>query len=558
MWRSLFIFILFIAWVLAVIGKLFFWQVISYSELAAAAEAQHFVSLTLPAVRGDILASDGSILVTNQPAYLVYAEPNKIKDKDQFINLLAPILEIPEASLSSQIKNDKLLWALLKKRVDEETVDKIKNLQITGIGFEKEGKRYYPEASMSAHLLGFVGLDSNGLDKGYFGLEGFYDKELKGRDGFLRQEKDPYGAPIIIGNGERIEPENGRSLKLFIDKTVQMIVEEKLKKGIERFGAKGGQVVVMEPESGAILAMAAFPAYDPVNFAKFNPAFYKNPVIANTYEPGSTFKALIMAAALNEEVVKPQTKVEENGPVNIGGFSIKTWNNQYHGEITMTQVLQYSSNVGMVAVANKLGKEKMLEYIKKFGFGSLTGIDLQEEITPSLRPDDQWKEIDLATVSFGQGIAVTPIQMIRAFAALANGGKLIEPRMVAEIIDNNGKVIKTKPKIVRRVIKETTAKMVTEMLVASVEGGEAHYKLPKGFRIAGKTGTAQIPVKGHYDEEKTIASFVGYAPADQPKFVMLVTLVEPTSSPWGSETAAPLFMEITSELLNYYKIFPAP
>lgn len=558
MWRSALIFSLLVFWAFIVIAKLFYWQVLSYSKLAAAAEEQHFISLTIPAIRGDVLSSDGSMLVTNQPAYLVYAEPPKIKDKNNFAITISKILDIPIASVSAQIDNTKAFWVPLSHRVDEDVVEKIKQLQFDGIGFEKEGKRYYPEASMSAHLLGFVASDSLGGDKGYFGLEGFYDKELRGRDGFLRQEKDPYGVPIIIGEGERIEAENGRTLKLFIDKVVQMMVEEKLKKGIERFGAKGGQVIVMEPKTGAILAMASFPSYEQARFSNYPKDIYKNPSVANAYEPGSTFKSLIMAAALNEGVIKPNTIVDEEGAVNISGYDIRTWDNKYHGKITMTQVLQYSSNVGMVSVANKLGREKMIEYIKKFGFGNVTNIDLEEETSPELRSNADWREIDLATASFGQGIAVTPIQMIRAVSALANGGKLVEPHIVSEITDNYGNTTKIKPKIVREVIKESTAKVITEMLVSSVEAGEAHYKLPKGFRIAGKTGTAQIPVKGHYDAEKTIASFVGFAPSDDPKFAMLVTITEPTSSPWGSETAAPLFIDIATDLLSYYKVFPKP
>lgn len=558
MWRSTLVFSILIFWSLIIISKLFYWQVLSYNKLAAAADAQHFISLTIPAMRGDILASDSSVLVTNQPAYLVYAEPPKIKDKNNFITSISKILDIPTSSVSAQISNNKVFWAPLSRRVEEDVVEKIKQLGFEGIGFEKEGKRYYPEASMSAHLLGFVASDSLGGDKGYFGLEGFYDKELRGRDGFLRQEKDPYGAPIIIGEGERIEAENGRILKLSLDKVVQMLVEERLKKGIERFGAKGGQVIVMEPKTGAIIAMASYPSYDQATFSDYPKEIYKNPSVANSYEPGSTFKSVIMAAALNEGLVKPNTIVDEEGPVNISGYDIRTWDNKYHGKITTTQVLQYSSNVGMVAVANKLGREKMIEYLKKFGFGSVTNIDLEEETSPELREDSQWREIDLATASFGQGIAVTPIQMIRAVAVLANGGKLVEPHIVTEITDNSGKTIIIKPKVVREVIKESTSKVITEMLVSSVEAGEAHYKLPKGFRIAGKTGTAQIPVKGHYDAEKTIASFVGYAPSDEPRFVMLVTITEPTSSPWGSETAAPLFIEIARELLSYYKVFPKP
>lgn len=554
MWRSTIVFSLLLVWSLVVLGRLFFWQVLSYEKLAAQADNQHFITLPLAAIRGDILTNDGTILVTNQPAYLVYAEPQKIKDKMQFVQKLSNILETPISSISAQI-DSKNFWVPLARRVNEESVEKIKELNLEGIGFEKEGKRYYPEASMSAHLLGFVASSESGSDKGYFGIEGFYDKELKGREGFLRQEKDPYGFPIVIGEGDRIEAENGRTLKLTINKVVQFTIEDRLKKGIEKFGAKGGLVVVMEPTTGAILGMASFPSYDPAEFYSYPKELYKNPVVSDSYEPGSTFKSLIMAAALNEKVVTPQTIVDEKGPVDIVDYTIRTWDNKYHGKITMTEVLQYSSNVGMVSVANKLGREKMVEYIKRFGFGDPTNIDLEEEV-PHLRDDRDWKEIDLATTSFGQGIAVTPIQMVRAVAALGNSGKLVEPHVVSQITDAFGNSVTIKPKVVREVIKPSTAKIITEMLVSSVEAGEAHYNLPKGYRIAGKTGTAQIPVKGHYDSEKTIASFVGYAPADNPKFVMLVTITEPTSSPWGSETAAPLFIDIAKELLTYYKISP--
>lgn len=558
MWRSRIVILFFLFWFIIVVGKLFYWQVLSYNKLAAAADKQHFISFTLPAFRGDIMASDGSILVTNQPAYLVWAEPPKVEDKDKLINILSSELNMPVSSVSASLNTSNALWVPLARRVDEDIVLRLKEKNLVGLGFEKMGKRYYPEASMSAHTIGFVASDSIGEDRGYFGVEGSYDKELAGRDGFLRQEKDPFGFPIVIGEGERIDPENGRTLVLHTDKIVQKTIEEKLKKGIEKYGAKGGNIIVMEPYTGAILGMASYPAFDPASFFDYDNQLYKNPIVANSYEPGSTFKALIMAAAINEKVVTPQTEVNEEGPVSISGYDIRTWDNKYHGKITMTQVLQYSSNVGMVFVGNKLGEDKLIEYIKKFGFGESTGIDLDDEEIAKLRENNSWKEIDLATVTFGQGIAITPIQMIRAVAVLANGGKLVEPHVVDKIIDSNGTQTDIKAKVVRQVITPHTSKVITEMLVQSVVGGEAHYKLPKGYRIAGKTGTAQIPVAGHYDAEKTIASFVGYAPADNPKFVMLVTITEPTSSPWGSETAAPLFMDIAGDLLAYYKVFPGP
>ena len=558
MWRSRIVFIFFLFWFIIIVGKLFYWQILSYDTLAAAADQQHFISLTLPALRGDILASDRSILVTNQPAYLVFVEPPRVEDIKTLTNTLSTELNMSVGSVSAILDTPNALWVPVARRVDEEVVLKLSEKNIEGLGFEKMGKRYYPEASMSAQILGFVASDSIGEDRGYFGVEGSYDKELRGREGFLRQEKDPYGFPIIIGEGERIEPENGRSLVLHIDKIVQKTIEDKLKKGVEKFGAKGGSVIVMEPNTGAILGMASFPSYDPGTYFKYEREMYKNPVVANSYEPGSTFKALIMAAALNEKAVTPQTKMDEDGPVLISDYRIQTWDDKYRGKISMTEVLQHSSNVGMVFVGDKLGEDKLIEYLKKFGFGESTGVDLDDEEIPALRNDNDWKEIDLATATFGQGIAVTPIQMIRAVAALANGGNLVEPHIVDKIIDSSGNETDIKPKVVRQVIGSHTAKVITEMLVQSVVGGEAHYKVPKGYRIAGKTGTAQIPVSGHYDAEKTIASFVGYAPADEAKFAMLVTITEPTSSPWGSETAAPLFMDIATDLLSYYTVFPGP
>jgi cell division protein FtsI/penicillin-binding protein 2 len=312
----------------------------------------------------------------------------------------------------------------------------------------------------------------------------------------------------------------------------------------------------MDPNTGGILGMASFPSYDPRSYATSEKERYINPTVAGSYEPGSAFKVIIMGAGIDAGVITPQTEVDEAGPVEVGGYTIRTWNNQYHGKITMTKVLEYSSNVGMVFVGKKLGREKLLSAIKNFGFGKSTDIDLEDESSPTIRPNKEWYEIDLSTASFGQGIAVTPIQMVRAVGALANGGVLMEPKIVKAIQDKNGKIAPIPPKKLRQVVSKKTAEEVTEMMVAAVDNGEAKWAKPQGYRIAGKTGTAQIPVSGHYDEKKTIASFVGFAPADDPKFVMLVTLRETTSSQWGSETAAPLFFNIAKDLFLYWGITP--
>lgn len=541
---------------LAIIIRLFYWQVISGNQLAQLASDQYFFNLTLQASRGKITASDGSILVTDKNAYLLYAETKNILNKESVIDKLNETLGLDKQSLISMLDQKNAVWIPIKHKINESEFEKIKSLDLKGIGFAKENDRYYPESSMAAHLLGFVGKNSAGEDKGYFGIEGYYNRALQGKAGSLNMEKDAKGLPIPVAGEKRIPAEDGQNLELNLDRSVQLIIEEKLKQGIEKYGAKNGLIIVMDPATGGILGMASEPKYDPIKYSEYSEELYQNPVITNSFEPGSIFKPIVMAAALNEKRIDPKTKFNETGPVKIGEYSIKTWNDKYNGELTATEILEKSSNPGMVFIAQKLGKNKLLSYIQKFGFGKKTGIDLEEEISPDLRPNDDWKEIDLATASFGQGIAVTPIQMIRAIGAIANEGKIMEPQIVKKITDNKGKVIERKPKIVSTVLDKSTAKILTEMMISAVDKGDAKWAKPKGYRIAGKTGTAQIPVAGHYDEKKTIASFVGFAPADKPKFVILIALREPTSSPWGSETAAPLFFSIIKDLFSYYGLSP--
>lgn len=550
------VFIFILLFLLVIITRLFYWQVLMSEKLSVQAEDQYFLKEEVTARRGEVLFADGQSLATSEKCYLVFAEPRQIQNEKNFAKKLSPILQMDEATIAARLSQKKLYWISLKDKVKREKVETIKALNLAGIGFQEESKRFYPEGSTSAHLLGFVGKDVAGGDRGYFGLEGYYDRELKGRPGFLVVEKDAQGNPILTSSREEFSEENGDTLVLNVDRTVQYILEEKLKEGIERYGAKAGGIILMNPRTGEILGMASYPSYDPENFLDFEEKRYKNPLISDSFEPGSIFKVIVMAAALDRKVIKPGTLYQEEGPVSIGGYNIKTWDDKYHGEITMTEVLEKSSNVGMVWISSKLGKEATFSYLKKFGFGQKTEIDLEEEISPELRPINEWREIDLATVAFGQGIAVTPIQMVRAVAAIANGGLLVKPWVVKKTIKEDSKVKEMKTQIERRVIKEETAVVLKEMMVSAVENGEAKWSTLPGFRIAGKTGTAQIPLAGHYDPEKTVASFVGFAPADEPKFVMLVTLREPTASPWGSETAAPVFFDIAKELFTYYGISP--
>lgn len=573
-----------------IILRLGYWQIVRSDDLTARAENQRIVTKDVLGQRGQVLYSDRSILATNAPSYLVFIQPQFIKNDHKFTGeqannyfrtsvekiaklyfeyenkdvVLTPDekdaqIKALSESLYKRIKPN-LYWISLGIKVNYELKKQLEQLEIIGLGFDQNSKRFYPEASLSAHLLGFLASDDYGNEKGYFGLEGFYDGELRGKKGVLTQEKDALGLPILIGKFLEKQPKDGKTLVLNIDRSIQYILEQKLKKGIEKYKSKGASAIIMEPKSGKILAMASLPNYDPGSVTKFPKEYFKNPITADGYEPGSTFKVLVMAAGINEGLVKPDTKCDIcSGPISLSGYTIRTWNNEYRENASMTDVIVHSDNTGMVFVGQKLGIEKMYAYIKKFGFGDLTGVDLQDESSPDIRDEKEWKEIDLATSSFGQGISVTALQVVRAVSAIANGGNVMEPQVVKEIID--GEIThKISPRVVEEVITEDTAKQIKEMMVKAVDEGEAKFAKKVngllGYKIAGKTGTAQIPVAGHYDATKTIASFVGFAPADDPKFVMLVRYDQPTSSIYGSETAAPTFFEIAKELFTYFRISP--
>ncbi len=536
---------------LAVIGKLLYLQLL-YS--AGSSLDNYLKTRKIYPERGRIVDHNNHPLVLNQNSYLLYLEPKKINDVRYLSQKLADILKIPEASIESKIDTTKV-WISLRNGVEEEQKKAIENLNLSGIGFDYQMKRYYPEASLSAHLDGFVGKNSEGEDVGYFGLEGFYDKDLRGFPGFLETERDIIGNPIFIGTQRRINSENGRDLQLSIDKTVQELIKRKLQQGLESYKAKQGCIITADPYTMRILGFVCLPDYDNSQYYQFSEEFFKNPAISEVYEPGSIFKPLIMAAALEEKKIKPGDLYNEEGPVQIGDYQIRTWNNKYEGKISMTRILEKSSNVGMVYVGKKLGNDRIYSYLQKYGFDEITGIDLQGETSGYLKPKYSWYPIDFSTVTFGQGVAVTPIQMIRAFSALVNGGKLVRPSVVEKIIaDKDEKEIK--PKVERTVISGKTSEIIKKMLVSTVENGEYSWTRPTGYSIGGKTGTAQIPIQGHYDPSKTIASFIGFLPADHPKFITLVMLREPSTSPWGSETAAPLFFEIAKELIVYYNITP--
>ena len=555
-WRFRFILIVFLFGFLLTSLRLFYWQIVKSADLAKIGESQYGRIIKNLSERGEIRASDGFPIAGNTITYRVISNPKETRDKEKVINALSPILEIDEASLSAKLSLN-LFWVSLKTGVNDSTKKKIESLNISGVDFEKEYTRFYPESSLAASLLGFVGKDEKGADIGYFGLEGYYDKLLRGKEQSAVQIYDAIGRPILAEINKREEDEGGSSLTLHMNRSIQFIAERELKNGIERYGAEGGMVGIMDPKTGGLLAMASFPSFDPEKYYEYPPENFKNSFISSLYEPGSTFKPLVMSGALNEKKVTPATRCAIcAGPIKIGGYSLKTWNDKYYPRSTMTEVIQHSDNTGMVFVGQRLGLDNFLKYLKKFGIGSLTGIDLQGEVAGDLKTKAQWYPVDLATASFGQGISITPIELLTAFSAIANNGVMMEPHVVAQVKSTNGKVVNITPKILGKPITSSTAKIMTEMLVNAVDKGEAKWTAIKEYRIAGKTGTASIPVAGHYDPEKTIASFIGFAPADDPKFVILVIFDRPKARIYGSETAAPVFFSIARDLLSLYKIPP--
>lgn len=551
--RQSVIIIIFLAVYVVIVARLFYWEVIRGPDLKKIGEAQSSDSITLQAKRGDILASDGFPLATNTLSYWLYANPKLISNKQQYAQELSPLIKKNVSSISAAL-NQNLFWVSLARNLNSNAKTEIEKLNLKGVGFETESQRLYPEASLAAKLVGFVGKDINGNSKGYFGVEGYYNDQLQGRDGRRYVVKDALGNPVIndIREEQKID---GRTVQLTIDRTIQFIAERKLEEGIEKYGAASGSVLIMDPNTGKVLAMASFPNFDPQHYWDFPTSSYDNPIISSVYEPGSTFKVLVMSAAIDKGLLTPQTRCNIcAGPVKIDGYEIKTWDDKYFPNTTMNEVIQHSDNTGMVFVARKLGLTNMLDYFNRFGLGELTGIDLQGETTGIIRDKNDWHAIDLATAGFGQGISVTPLQLLNGVNAIANGGKIMKPYVVQKIYTDTGNVINISPQVKDQAISETTSQIMTWVMVNAAENGESSFVNIKGLLVAGKTGTAQIPVAGHYDPTQTNASFVGFFPADHPKISMLVILNKPKTSIYGAETAAPIFFNITKELINYLNI----
>jgi len=553
-WRLKFVLWVLLGFALVLVGRLFYLQVIQGSFLASKAEQAHQLVREIDPPRGRIYDRNGKILASNITVYRLYATPQYVEDPESAAQQLSPLIGVPAKEIADKLKQD-VPWVSIATRLTTEQKEKIEALHIPGIGFEPQTARAYPNGSLAAQVLGFTNFENVGS----YGVEGEYNNYLSGEPGKMIAEQDPAGNWIPVAQRQVIPPKPGADVQLTIDATVQYYAEEVLQKTVKEQKAKGGSIIVMDPYTGEILAMASYPTFNPQEFYNVrNTSVFANPAISSAYEPGSTFKIITMAAGLAAGVITPDTRIDDKGYLNVYGYTIHNWDGRPHPNESMTEVLMNSANVGAAYVSTKLGEDRFYRKVQDFGFGAKTGIDLQGEATGILvlPSSKNWSPINLYTNAYGQGIAVTPIQLITAQAAVANGGLLMRPYVVSKI-ERNGKVIKeNRPTVVRRVLSRQVAETLKSMMKTVVEEGEYQVARIPGYSVGGKTGTASVPVNGQYDPNVTIASFIGYSPVKHPKFIALIKIDQPKGSRWGSEVAAPAFKELARKLYTYYNIPP--
>ncbi len=484
-----------------------------------------------------------------------YEPIEKKVDEEKLLKLYALMLSDGNSSFSGEefeIKNGRVV----KKDNPEEFIT------IEGISYNMVEYRFYPEGNIGSHILGFVNIRDDG-QRGNYGLEGFFDEELFGEYGNIESERGATSNVIIINDREFTSPVNGKDIVLTIDQTIQYNVCNKLNKAVSRHGADGGSVIIMNPETGEIITMCSAPDYDPNNYDDVaDIQVFNNPAIFSEYEPGSVFKTITMAAALDQGKITPETKYIDEGQIMVSGWPKPIKNSDYstfgaHGEVSMNTVLELSLNTGAIFAMKEIGYKKFAEYVINFGFGEKTGLEMETETKGDIRnlTSENIKEVDAAVASFGQGIAVSPLQMVNSFAAIANGGILMKPYIVKEIINPDGTKEVTKPRQIRRVISEKAAVILSGMLVNVVESGHAAKAAVTGYYVGGKTGTAQVASASQRGYgNKTNHTFIGFAPIEQAKYVMLVKLDNPKDVQYSASSAAPLFGEISEFLLQYWQI----
>lgn len=507
-------------------------------------------------LRGEIFDRKGTPLAINRKVYDIYAAVEALAKNEKLQDKLQHELAMKDSTLSAYLSLTN--WQRIKSNATEKQKKALREYYPAYLNFEPNWVRYYPHGTSSARILGFVGYGEAGEPKGYVGFEGYFNRELTGLPQLSENESDFLGVPFIGGVLRTARAKDGYNLYTTLDMNVQKMVEQRLNAGLSAFRAKRACAIVAEPYSGEILSASCVPSFDQRRYFEYNTGDFLNPLISSVYEPGSTFKPLVVAMALQEGKVRARTVLEEEGPLQVEDYAVNTWNQEYRDKITVEETLQKSSNVGMVHIIQRLKKKTVEEYLQKLGLRTTTGVELEGEVNSLIKDYQDWYPIDFATISFGQGMAVTPFQLVRAFSTLSNGGYLVKPTLVRKIVDIEGRELpKTSTERVR-VWNDNTVQEMKKMLRSTIDKAEAYWpNRPDSYEICGKTGTAQIALKGRYDSTKTIASFIGFLPCNKPKFVAFVMYYEPESSPWGSETAAPTFFNIANDLILYYNIAPS-
>jgi len=527
-------------------------MVVKHGELAQLAERQYSRTMILYAQRGPIVDRQGGALATSAATESLFVQPRSVGDPVRVAARLAPILGQSEHELHAALTGQRsFVW--LRRKLPPSVSEQVRALREPGLGFLPEPLRLYPNRELAAHVLGFEGAEG-GLE----GIERAFNDDLAGAPGKAIAGRDALGREVAAPHVLR-EPQPGHGVMLTIDRTIQYVAEREIDAAYRRTHAKHAIAVVLEPRTGDVLAMAMRPTFNPNTFLDVQSSdYWRNRAVTDPFEPGSTFKVIMAAAALEERVIRPDDRIyAENGAITLAGTTIRDW--KKYGWLTFAEVLQNSSNVGSIKVGLSLGRDRYYRYMKAFGFGSLTNVGLAGESRGLLREPQRWSLLSLPTMSIGQEVSVTALQLVTAFGAIANAGTLMQPRLVRSTFDAEGRETRRfETKAVRQVISPATARTLTNLLTGVVESGTGHFAAIPGYAVAGKTGTAQKldPTTKRYSHAPGVLSFVGFAPADEPRFVMLVALDEPRNEKWGSEAAAPIFSAIGREILRYLEVPP--
>jgi len=549
--RIILLFLSLAAALVIISGRLFSLQVHQYPKLVEAANRQYRRLVPLISRRGTIYDRNGRELAVSLRVSSVFAQPLQVEDKVQAASALSSVLNLPAQKILEKLKADKqFVW--MKRSVSSDEAEAVAQLGLKGIASVPEGKRFYPKQEQGAHLLGFVGTDDRGLE----GLELQYDPYLAGKPKWVVRQQDALGRPIFR---EEAGETQGSDMYLTVDEVIQYVTERELEAAVSRSGALSGSAIVMDPVTGEILALANYPTFNPNAYAEASAFARRNRAVVDYYEPGSAFKIIVGAGALEERLVRPEDRFNgEGGTIEVAGITIR--DHERFGTITFSEVLAHSSNVGAIKVGMRLGKSLYYDYISGFGFGNLTGVDLPGETPGMIRRPKDWSALSLASISIGQEVSVTPLQMLVAMSAVANGGVLVRPHLVRTITAAEGKVAReTAPVQLRRVISDGTARTLTTILTGVVTEGTGKAAAVEGFEVAGKTGTSQKldQATRRYSQDKVVASFVGFVPAEQPRLAIVVVIDEPRTLRWGGSIAAPTFREIARESLKHLRISPA-